>query len=94
MTKLDRASSDFIGVASLNVEQRSMLKVKSLCLLILANDPWVPGTSEADEIDTTVLEELGLATKPRGQDDKRKFDYIVVRSISIWTRPIISPRVT
>ena len=30
MTKLYRASSDFIGDASLNVEQRSMLKVKSL----------------------------------------------------------------
>ncbi len=42
MTKLYRASSDFIGDASLNVEQRSMLKVKSLCLPILANDPWVP----------------------------------------------------
>ena len=39
MTKLYRASSDFIGDASLNVEQRSMLKVKSLCLPFLANDP-------------------------------------------------------
>ncbi len=63
MTKLYRASSDFIGDASLNVEQRSMLKVKSLCLPILANDPWVPGTNEADEIDTIVLEELGLTIK-------------------------------
>ena len=73
MTKLYRASSDFIGDASLNIEQRSMLKVKSLCLPILANDPWVPGTNEADEIDTIVLEELGLTMKPRGQDEKRKF---------------------
>jgi hypothetical protein len=30
MTKLYRASSDFIGDASLNVEQRSMLKVKTV----------------------------------------------------------------
>jgi hypothetical protein len=79
MTKLYRASSDFIGDASLNVEQRSMLKVKSLCLPILANDPWVPGTNEADEIDTIVLEELGLTIKPRAQDEKRKFDNMVVQ---------------
>ena len=71
MTKLYRASSDFIGDASLNVEQRSMLKVKSLCLPILANDPWVPGINEADELDDIVLEEMGLTTKPRGADEKR-----------------------
>ena len=70
MTKLYRASSDFIGDASLNVEQRSTLKVQSLCLPILANDPWVPGINEADEIDTIVLEELGLTMKPRAQDEK------------------------
>jgi hypothetical protein len=79
MTKFYRASSDFIGDAALNVEQRSMLKVKSLCLPILANDPWVPGTNEADEIDTIVLEELGLITKLRAQDEKRKFDNMVVQ---------------
>jgi hypothetical protein len=79
MTKLYRASSDFIGDASLNAEQRSMLKVKSLCLPILANDPWVPGTNEGDEVDAIVLEELGLSLKPRDQDGKRKFDNMVVQ---------------
>jgi hypothetical protein len=79
MTKLYRASSDFIGDASLNVEQRSMLKVKSLCLPILANDPWVPGANEADELDDIVLEEMNLTTKPRGADEKRKFDNLVVQ---------------
>jgi hypothetical protein len=80
MTKLYRASSDFIGDASLHVEQRSMLKVKkSLCLPILANDPWVPGTNEANELDGIVLEEMGLTTKPRGADEKRKFDNMVVQ---------------
>jgi hypothetical protein len=39
MTKLYRASNDFIGDASLTVEQRSMLKLKSLCLPILADNP-------------------------------------------------------
>jgi hypothetical protein len=56
-----------------------MLKVKSLCLPILANDPWIPGANEADELDTIVLEELGSTTKPRAQDDKRKFDNMVVQ---------------
>jgi hypothetical protein len=37
------------------------------------------GTNEADEIDTIVLEEFGLTTKPRTQDDKRKFDNMVVQ---------------
>jgi hypothetical protein len=83
MTKLYRASSDFIGDASLNVEQRSMLKVKSLCLPILANDPWVPGTNEADEISAIVLEEMGLQLVPRNtianQDERRKYDNMVVQ---------------
>ena len=46
---------------------------------ILANDPWVPGTNEADEIDAIVLEEMGLSLKPRDQDGKRKFDNMVVQ---------------
>ena len=83
MTKLYRASSDFIGDASLNVEQRSMLKVKSLCLPILANDPWVPGANEDDEISTIVLEEMGLQLVPRNtvanQDERRKYDNMVVQ---------------
>jgi hypothetical protein len=46
MRKLYKASSDFIGDASLNVEQRSMLKVKSLCLPLLADAPWTKGAQE------------------------------------------------
>ena len=83
MTKLYRASSDFIGDASLNVEQRSILKVKSLCLPILANDPWVPGRNEDDEISAIVLEEMGLQLVPRNtvanQDERRKYDNMVVQ---------------
>jgi hypothetical protein len=79
MSKLYRASSDFIGDASLSVEQRSTLKVKSLCLPILADDPWEPGAHEDDEIDTIVLEELGINVKPRSGDDKKKFDNMVVQ---------------
>ena len=79
MSKLYRASSDFIGDASLSVEQRSTLKVKSLCLPILADDPWEQGAQEGDEIDQIVLEELGINVKPRGGDDKKKFDNMVVQ---------------
>jgi hypothetical protein len=41
--------------------------------------PLGTGTNETDEIDTIVLEELGLTTKPRAQDEKRKFDNMVVQ---------------
>ena len=56
MTKLYRASNDFIGDASLTVEQRSTLKLKSLCLPLLADDPWTPGAQEDDEVDKIVDE--------------------------------------
>jgi hypothetical protein len=57
-----------------------MLKVKSLYLPILADDPWEPGSSEDDEIEKIVVfEEMGLSTVPTGADDKRKYDNIVVQ---------------
>ncbi len=49
-----------------------MLKVKSLCLPILANDPWIPGANE----------EMGLTIKPPGPDEKRKFDNMVVQYVN------------
>ncbi len=78
MTKLYRASNDFIGDASLTVEQRSMLKLKSLCLPILADDPWAPGPKEDDEIEKIALEEMALAAIPTAADEKRKYDNTVV----------------
>ena len=78
MTKLYRASNDFIGDASLTVEQRSTLKLKSLCLPILADHPWAPGPQEGDEIQKIVLEEMALAAIPTGADEKRKYDNTVV----------------
>jgi hypothetical protein len=79
MTKLYRASSDSLGDASLSVEQRSTLKVKSLCLPILAEDPWEPGSNEDDELEKIVLEEMGLSAVPTTSDDKRKYDNLVVQ---------------
>jgi len=62
MTKLYRASNDFIGDASLTVEQRSMLKLKSLCPPLLADDPWAPGPQEDAEVEKIVLEEMSLVS--------------------------------
>ncbi len=78
MTKLYRASNDFIEDASLTVEQRSTLKLKSLCLPTLADDPWAPGPQEDDEVEKIVLEEMALAAIPTGADEKRKYDNTVV----------------
>ena len=85
MRKLYKASSDFIGDASLNVEQRSMLKVKSLCLPLLADAPWTKGNQEDDEIEKIVLEELSLAAVPTTADEKRKYDNLVVQYESAIT---------
>ena len=85
MRKLYKASSDFIGDASLNVEQRSMLKVKSLCLPLLADAPWTKGNQEDDEIEKNVLEELSLAAVPTAADEKRKYDNLVVQYESAIT---------
>lgn len=85
MRKLYKASSDFIGDASLNVEQRSMLKVKSLCLPLLADAPWTKGNQEDDEIEKIVLEEMSLAAVPTTADEKRKYDNLVVQYESAIT---------
>jgi hypothetical protein len=85
MSKLYRASSDFIGDASLSIKQRSTLKVKSLCLPILAEDPWEPGTQEDDEIDKIVIEELGINVKPRGGVGMTR------KSLIIWSFNTKSP---
>ena len=85
MRKLYKASSDFIGDASLNVEQRSMLKVKSLCLPLLADAPWTKGNQEDAEIEKIVLEEMSLAAVPTTADEKRKYDNLVVQYESAIT---------
>ncbi len=55
-----------------------MLKLKSLCLPILADDPWAPRPQEDDEIEKIVLEEMALAAIPTATDEKRKYDNTVV----------------
>ena len=74
LSKLYRASSDFIGNASLTVEQQSTLKTRSLCLPLVSDNPWQKGAQEADEIEKVVLEDMGLQTAPQqGAHDHHKF---------------------
>jgi hypothetical protein len=65
LSKLYRASSDFIGSASLIVEQQSTLKTRSLCLPLVSDNPWEPGQNEADEIEIVVLEDMDLQAAPQ-----------------------------
>ncbi len=46
LRKLYKASSDFIGGASLSAEQEVALKTRSLWLPLLANNPWEPPNDE------------------------------------------------
>jgi hypothetical protein len=74
LSKLYRASSDFIGNASLTVEQQSTLKTRSFCLPLVSDNPWEPGPNEADEIEIVVLEDMGLQQAPQqGAHDHHKY---------------------
>ena len=81
MSKLFRASSDFIGDASLTIEQQSSFKAKSLCLPIIAEHPWAPSDDEETDIQNIVLEELRIAARPNPRTDPeehRKFENLKV----------------
>ena len=65
LRKIYKASSDFIGDASLSAEQQVALKTRSLCIPLLADSPWTPSEDEDDEIKAIVLEDRGLAAIPR-----------------------------
>ncbi len=79
LRKIYKASSDFIGDASLSAEQQVVLKTRSLCIPLLAGNPWVPPNDEDDTIDQIVLEDRGLdAISNDGSDERTKFDNVVV----------------
>ena len=80
LRKIYKASSDFIGDASLSAEQQVALKTRSLCIPLLADDPWEPSEYEDDTIDQIVMEDRGLDAIPNdGSDDRTKFDNVVVQ---------------
>lgn len=81
MSKLYKASSDYIGDASLNIEQQATLKTRSLCLPIIAENPWNKADDEEDQVEAIVLEEMGLAVAPTQQnpEELRKFGNLKVQ---------------
>ena len=80
LREIYKASSDFIGDASLSTEQQVALKTRSLCVPLLADDPWVPPNDEDDTIENIVLEDRGLDAIPTdGSEERTKFDNVVVQ---------------
>ena len=80
LRKIYKASSDFIGDASLSAEQQVALKTRSLCVPLLADNPWTPPNDEDDTIENIVLEDRGLDAIPTdGSEERTKFDNVVVQ---------------
>ncbi len=80
LRKKFKASSDFIGVASLSAEQQVALKTRSLCLPLLADNPWEPPNDEEDKINEIVLEDRGTDAIPAdGSEDRIKHDNLFVQ---------------
>ena len=79
LRKIYKAASDFIGDASLSAEQQVTLKTRSLCIPLLAENPWIPPDDEDNTIFRIVLEDRGLDAVPTDDSEERtKFDNVVV----------------
>ena len=86
LSKIYRASSDYIGDASLTALQQQALKTKSLCLPLLADNPFQKGQNEANDIQQICLEDLGLNAVPSARNDpdtRRKFDNLTYSTVVI-----------
>ena len=62
--------------------QQQALKTKSLCLPLLADNPFEKGQDEADDLERICLEDLGLNAVPSARTDtetRRKFDNLTVQ---------------
>ena len=81
INKLFKPSADFIGDASLNMELQNTMKVKSLCLPILAENPFAKGDKEKELITAIALEDQGIADVPEQSDadDLRKHENVKVQ---------------
>ena len=80
--KIYKASTDFIGNASLTGEQQLAFKAKSLCIPLLAENPWTKPQTESDAIKLIALEELGLTAAPNARtdaDNHRKYNNTCVQ---------------
>ncbi len=81
INKLFKPSAQFIGDASLNVELQDTMKVKSLCLPILADNPFAKGDDEDILITKIALEDEGISDVPNEAeaDDLRKHENVKVQ---------------
>ena len=79
INKLFKPSAQFIGDASLNVELQNTMKVKSLCLPILADNPFAKGLKEDELITEIALEDEGISDVPDEADDLRKHENVKVQ---------------
>ena len=79
INKLFKPSAQFIGDASLNVELQNTMKVKSLCLPILADNPFAKGLKEDELITEIALEDAGISDVPDDVDDLRKHENVKVQ---------------
>ena len=89
LRKLYKASSDFIGDASLSAEQQVALKTRSLWLPLLADNPWEHPKDEPpkftahdiiDTINAIVSQDRVIDVIPIEDSDKRiKHDNTVVQ---------------
>ncbi len=64
INKVFKPSAEFLGDASLNMELQNTMKVKSLCLPILADNPFAKGADEKDLIVQIALEDEVIADVP------------------------------
>jgi hypothetical protein len=79
INKLFKPSAQFIGDASLNVELQNTMKVKSLCLPILADNPFAKGLKEDELITEIALEDAGISGVPEEAEDLRKHENVKVQ---------------
>ena len=79
INKLFKPSAQFIGDASLNVELQNTMKVKSLCLPILADNPFAKGLKEDKLVTEIALEDEGISDVPDEADDLRRHENVKVQ---------------
>ena len=79
INKIFKPSAQFIGDASLNMELQNTMKVKSLCLPILADNPFEKGLKEDDLITEIALEDEGISDVPEDAEDLRKHENVKVQ---------------
>lgn len=75
--KILKTSADLIGHGS--TEQQALVKTRCLCVSLLADHPWQPAEDEDAQVQSLVLEDMGINTTPRRTEDTRTYDNLIVQ---------------